>query len=59
MLLKIRLLKLCDYLEFKDRSFDGFINWILELRKKLNIPHKLSDVIDEKDFELIASQKWL
>ena len=47
-----KIIKLCDYLEFKDRSFDGFINWILELRKKLNIPHKLSDVIDEKDFEL-------
>ena len=47
-----KIIKLCDYLEFKDRSFDGFINWILELRKKLNIPHKLSDVIDEKDFDL-------
>ena len=47
-----KIIKICDYLEFKDRSFDGFINWILELRKKLNIPHKLSDVIDEKDFEL-------
>ena len=22
------------------------------MRKKLNIPHKLSDLIDEKDFEL-------
>ena len=47
-----KIIKICDYLEFKDRSFDGFINWILDLRKKLNIPHKLSDVIDEKDFEL-------
>ena len=47
-----KIIKICDYLEFKDRSFDGFINWILELRKKLNIPHKLSDVIDEKDFDL-------
>ena len=47
-----KIIKISDYLEFKDRSFNGFINWILELRKKLNIPHKLSDVIDEKDFEL-------
>jgi alcohol dehydrogenase class IV len=47
-----KIIKISDYLELKDRSFNGFINWILELRKKLNIPHKLSDVIDEKDFEL-------
>ena len=52
MLLKIRLLKICDYLELKDKSFDGFINWVLDLRKKLNIPHKLSEVIEEKDLQL-------
>jgi alcohol dehydrogenase class IV len=39
-------------LELPDRSFNGFINWILDLRKKLEIPHKLSEVIDEKDFDL-------
>ena len=47
-----KIIKICDYLELQDRSFDGFINWVLDLRKKLNIPHKLSEVIDEKDFQL-------
>ena len=47
-----KIVKICNYLELKDRSFDGFINWVLDLRKKLNIPHKLSEVIDEKDFQL-------
>ena len=47
-----KIIKICDYLEFQDRTFNGFINWILDLRKKLNIPHKLSEVIDEKDFDL-------
>ena len=47
-----KIIKICDYLELKDRSFDGFINWILDLRKKLDIPHKLSELIDEKDFDL-------
>ena len=47
-----KIIKISNYLEFKDKSFNGFITWILELRKKLNIPHKLSDVIEEKDFEL-------
>ena len=30
----------------------GFIEWIIDLRKKLNIPHKLSEVIKEEDLEL-------
>ena len=47
-----KIIKICDYLELKDRSFDGFINWVLDLRKKLNMPHKLSEVIEEKDFQL-------
>ena len=47
-----KITKICDYLEFKDKSFDGFINWLLDLRKKLNIPHKLSEVVQEKDLEL-------
>ncbi len=47
-----KIIKICDYLELKDRSFEGFLNWVLDLRKKLNMPHKLSEVIDEKDFEL-------
>ena len=47
-----KIIKICDYLKLKDRSFDGFINWVLDLRKKLNIPHKLSEVINEKDFDL-------
>ena len=47
-----KIIKICDYLELKDRSFDGFINWILDLRKKLDIPHKLSDVIKKDDLQL-------
>ena len=47
-----KIIKICDYLELQDRSFNGFINWVLDLRKKLNVPHKLSEVIDEKDFQL-------
>ena len=47
-----KIIKICDYLELKDRSFIGFVNWVLDLRKKLEIPHKLSEVISEKDFDL-------
>jgi len=47
-----KIIKICDYLELNDRTFDGFINLILDLRKKLDMPHKLSELIDEKDFDL-------
>ena len=30
-----KIIKICDYLELKDRSFDGFVNWVLDLRKNL------------------------
>jgi len=47
-----KIIKVCDYLELKNKSFNGFIEWVLDLRKKLDIPHKLSEVIEEKDFKL-------
>ena len=28
------------------------MNWILKFRKELDIPHKLSEVIKEKDFDI-------
>ena len=28
------------------KKFDSFINWIIELRKDVKIPHKLSDVLE-------------
>tara|TARA_B100000925_G_scaffold251074_1_gene202622 strand:- start:554 stop:1717 length:1164 start_codon:yes stop_codon:yes gene_type:complete len=47
-----KVIKICDYLEINNKSFQGFIDWVLDLRKKLDIPHKLSEVIDEKNFEI-------
>ena len=47
-----KVIKICNYLELEVQSFDGFISWVLELRKKIDIPHKLSDVIKEKDLQL-------
>jgi len=47
-----KIIKICDYLELKDKSFNGFMDWVLNLRKELKIPHKLSEVIKEKDFDI-------
>ena len=40
-----KIISICDYLGL-DKKFSSFLEWILELRKELAIPHKLSDVMD-------------
>ena len=46
-----KIISICDYLNLS-KSFDAFLEWILELRKQLNIPHKLSDVIETNKMNL-------
>ena len=40
-----KIISICDYLDL-DKKFDSFLAWILQLRKELEIPHKLSDIMD-------------
>ena len=47
-----KIIKLSEYLELKEKSFDCFLEWILDLRKKLEIPHKLSDVANINSDEI-------
>ncbi len=46
-----RIMSICDYLNLS-KSFNSFLEWILDLRKELEIPHKLSDVIDINKLDL-------
>ncbi len=46
-----RIVSVCDFLGLK-KDFESFLDWILELRKELNIPHALSEVISEDKFDL-------
>ncbi len=50
-LVESRIASICDYLSL-EKNFQSFLNWILDLRKELNIPHKLSEVIDVKKINL-------
>ncbi len=50
-LIEKRIISICDYLNL-DKNFESFLNWILNLRKELNIPHKLSDVVEESKINL-------
>tara|TARA_Y100000591_G_scaffold278190_1_gene256151 strand:+ start:209 stop:1372 length:1164 start_codon:yes stop_codon:yes gene_type:complete len=47
-----KIIKISEFLDLKENTFDGFLNWILELRKKLKIPHKLSDILDKENFDI-------
>jgi len=46
-----KIVSICDYLNL-DKNFNSFLNWILELRKDLGIPHKLADVMDCENIDL-------
>ena len=46
-----RIVSICDYLGL-EKSFDSFMQWIMMLRKDLSIPHKLSDIVEEKKIDL-------
>ena len=50
-LIENRIISICDYLNL-EKNFDSFLNWILDLRKELNIPHKLSDVIETSKIDI-------
>ncbi len=46
-----KIISICNYLNL-DNTFESFLEWILDLRKELNIPHKLSDVMDCSEIDL-------
>jgi alcohol dehydrogenase class IV len=50
-LIEDRIVSICDYLNL-DKNFESFLKWILNLRMELNIPHKLSEIIDTKKIDL-------
>ena len=47
-----KIIKISEYIKLKDETFEGFLKWILDLREELEIPHKLSDVINENDLQI-------
>jgi len=50
-----RIERLARYLELEHANFDSFLDWVLELRKKLAIPHTLKEIgIDDTQAELIG-----
>ncbi|SFL36384.1 hypothetical protein SAMN05216302_10688 [Nitrosomonas aestuarii] len=54
--IEIRIEHLSRYLMLSDTSFDGFLNWILEIRSQLGIQHSLSAIgIDTAQAERVGA----
>ena len=49
--IKDKIVSICDYLNL-DKNFESFLSWILNLREELNIPHKLSEVVEVKKIDI-------
>ena len=50
-----KIIDLSKYLGLSNPSFDSFLNWVLDLRKSLNIPNTLKELInDDSKFELMS-----
>jgi alcohol dehydrogenase len=42
-----KIISLSRYLNLEDQTFEGFMSWILHLRKELLIPHTLKELIQD------------
>jgi len=42
-----KIIKISKYLSLENTSFEGFMKWILDLRKELEIPHTLKELIKD------------
>jgi alcohol dehydrogenase class IV len=49
-----RIFFLSKYIDLENQSFDGFLQWILDLRKQLAIPHTLKDLNINFDFDKLS-----
>jgi alcohol dehydrogenase class IV len=46
-----KIISACDYLGL-EKSFDKFLQWILDLRIEFNIPHTLSEIVEKDKIDL-------
>ena len=51
-----KIAKLSEYLDLKEDSFNSFVDWVLELREQIKIPHTISESakITDQDIEKMS-----
>ena len=51
--------RLTHYMDLNETGFDGFMNWVLQMRKQLGIPHTLAEIdIDDTQAELVGQMAF-
>jgi len=52
-----KIAKLSEYLDLKEASFNSFVDWVVELKEKIKIPHTISESakINDQDIEKMSS----
>ena len=48
-----KIVKLSGYLDLKEASFNSFVDWVLELREEIKIPHKITDSTKLTDKDIV------
>ena len=48
-----KIAKLSGYLDLKEASFNSFVDWVLELREEIKIPHKITDSAKLTDKDIV------
>lgn len=53
--ISLRIARLTRYMGLEETGFDGFMNWVLQMREELGIPHTLAEIgIDDSRAEAIG-----
>ncbi|WP_420232491.1 iron-containing alcohol dehydrogenase [Pseudomonas sp. ABY48] len=55
--IQVNIARLARYLELPSPDFDGFLEWVLDMRKQLCIPNSLAEIgLDADDAEWVGKQ---
>lgn len=58
--IEIKIGEISHHLRLEDRSFDGFLQWVIDFRQQLGIPNALKDIgITDEQHTLIGEQALL
>ena len=51
-----KIAKLSEYLDLKEASFNSFVDWVVELKEQIKIPHTISESakINDQDIEKMS-----
>src|SRR5262245_59890328 len=50
-----KMVRLASYLGLEERSFEGVLNWVLQLRARIGIPHTLAGIgVNPEHVQLLA-----